>query len=67
MIFDGFGCEVVASEGRFLLRYDSTEGIGSPTIVREISEAEATRVTRSQQDADAVVERVERRARSQRR
>ncbi|MGB0412515.1 MAG: hypothetical protein ACPGFA_13075 [Pikeienuella sp.] len=65
--FDGFGVEVVASDGRFLLRYDSTEGIGSPMIEREISEAESVRVTRSQKDADAVVQLAERRARSKRR
>lgn len=65
--FDGFGVEVVAQEGRFLLRYDSTEGIGSQMIEREISEAEATRVTRSQKDADAVIELAERRARARHR
>ena len=52
--FDGFGVEVVAEGGRYLLRYDSTEGIGSQAITREISEAESVRVTRSQKDADAV-------------
>ncbi|MGB1213308.1 MAG: hypothetical protein ACPG4X_08070 [Pikeienuella sp.] len=65
--FDGFGVEVVANDGRFLLRYDSTEGIGSPMIEREISEAESVRVTRSQKDADAVVQLAERGARSKRR
>lgn len=66
-IFDGFGCEVVSSEGRFLIRYDSTEGIGSQMIEREISEAEGIRVTRSQRDANAVVQIAERRDKTRRR
>ena len=61
VIFDGFGCEVVVDRGRFRLRYDSTEGLGSPAVEREISEGEATRVTRSQRDADAVIRLAERR------
>ena len=65
--FDGFGVEVVVSDGCFLLRYDSTEGIGSQMIEREISEAESVRVTRSQKDADAVIQLAERRARGRRR
>lgn len=67
VIFDGFGVEVVAEMGRYLLRFDSTEGLGSPAVTREISEAEAVRVTRSQADADAVIQLAERRARARRR
>lgn len=67
VIFDGYGVEVVKANGSYSLRYDSTEGIGSQMIEREISEAESVRVTRSQKDADAVIQLAERRARARRR